>query len=249
MTRFPAYVKHIVCEVVPFRSRVADWIHLSSSLYQPLYAMHLPRLFTVLLLLTGPAVLLGCDDDDIVGDDDDTEIYTVTFTELNDSGVSGTATLTLSDEDDLLSEADDRFLIDITANGLDEVVHPQHIHAAAECPTEAQDTNDDNFVDVVEGVPVYGEIAVPLDDNLLDAESNDFPEGNTITYDESADLDDFVSTYDAFSGGLDLESRTIVLHGVDADTDLPESVQSLGDLPATTTLPVACGTVNLAVND
>jgi hypothetical protein len=211
--------------------------------------MQLSRLFTALLLLAGPAFLLGCDDDDIIGDDDDTEVYTVIFTELNGSGVSGDATLTLSDEDDLLTEDDDLFLIEIDAIGLDDVVHPQHIHAAAACPTDAQDTNDDNFIDVVEGVPVYGEIVVPLDDMLLDAESNDFPQGNVITYAESADLDDFAATYDAFDTGLDLESRTIVLHGVDADTDLPETVQSLGDLPATTTLPVACGTVNLVVND
>jgi hypothetical protein len=33
---------------------------------------------------------------------------------------------------------------------------------------------------------------------------------------------------------------------VPADTDLPDSVQSLGDVPAHVTLPIACGEINTA---
>jgi len=42
---------------------------------------------------------------------------------------------------------------------------------------------------------------------------------------------------------LALESRHVVLHGVDAATPLPSSVASLPGLPAYLTLPVACGEI------
>jgi len=42
---------------------------------------------------------------------------------------------------------------------------------------------------------------------------------------------------------LALESRHVVLHGVDASTVLPSSVASLPGLPAYLTLPVACGEI------
>ncbi len=216
--------------------------------------MQLSR-FLLILSLAGPLALLGCDSDD--GDDvtdDSSQTFTVNFQPLNGSGVSGTATLTLSDEDDLFSEDDDRFIVEINATGLGDVAHAQHIHALAQCPTMAGDANEDGFLDVVEGTPTYGGIIVPLDDDLLDSAANGFPTGTTIAYEASADFDAFFDVYDGeddneddpfttFGDAINLGGRTIVLHGVRADMELPETVASIGDLPATGTLPVACGTI------
>jgi hypothetical protein len=46
-----------------------------------------------------------------------------------------------------------------------------------------------------------------------------------------------------FEDGLALGTCHVVVHGIAAATDLPESVQSLSDLPAQVTLPAACGEV------
>ena len=40
---------------------------------------------------------------------------------------------------------------------------------------------------------------------------------------------------------LDLANKVIILHGVPQDTQLPNTVQSVGNMPAWQTLPVACG--------
>ena len=47
----------------------------------------------------------------------------------------------------------------------------------------------------------------------------------------------------ALGESLDLPARHVVIHGVDLDTPLPATVQSLGGLPAQITLPVACGEI------
>jgi hypothetical protein len=45
--------------------------------------------------------------------------------------------------------------------------------------------------------------------------------------------------------GLNLEHRIVFIHGVPAETELPQSVQSLGDIPPQVTLPIACGNLEL----
>lgn len=210
-----------------------------------------------LLLAICLPVLAACDSDEVF--EDDTVAYTADLTALNGSGVDGAAALTISDEADLEFTDDDTFQAAITASGLDATVHPQHIHAEAVCPTMADDANNDGYVDVVEGVPAYGPILVPLDGQLTDASAQvgSFPEGATITYEEETDFDDFLAAYqvadsnpdDAVAtlganGDLDLAGRTIVLHGT--TEDLPETVASLPGNPNEVTLPVACGTVELA---
>lgn len=198
----------------------------------------------------------ACDSDDVF--EDDTLVYQATLTSLNDSGVSGTATFTISDEGDLEFTDDDTFQASITASGLDDVLHPQHIHADAQCPSASADANDDGYVDVTEGVPSYGAILVPLDGQLTSAASqaNTFPQGTSISYNQEVDYDDFLAAYqvedddasDAVAtlgpnGALALDGRTVVLHGT--SEDLPSSVASLPGLDNTTTLPVACGELEL----
>jgi hypothetical protein len=52
-----------------------------------------------------------------------------------------------------------------------EGLHPQHIHEAANCPTMSADVNGDGIVDVIEGLPFYGPIMIPLDGDLADTSS------------------------------------------------------------------------------
>lgn len=125
-------------------------------------------------------------------------------------------------------------------NGL----HPQHIHEATQCPTMADDANGDGIVDVIEGLPKYGPIMVPLDGNLADTSSQipTFPVGDgargSYHYTASAAVADIEA---ALGHPLALPSRHVVVHGVDLATPLPSTVQTLGTIPAQLTLPVACG--------
>lgn len=125
-----------------------------------------------------------------------------------------------------------------------EGLHAQHIHAADRCPTMSADANGDGIVDVIEGVPFYGPILVPLDGQIGNTTSEipSFPVAmgpfGSYEYEAAAPL---AMLIDAIGEPLDLANRHVVIHGVDLDTPLPGSVQTLGGLPPQITLPVACG--------
>lgn len=127
-----------------------------------------------------------------------------------------------------------------------EGLHAQHIHAANQCPSMSADVNGDRIVDVIEGVPFYGPILVPLDGDISNTTSEipTFPlamgERGTYHYEASTSLSTLMQ---ALGEPLDLPVRHVVIHGVDLDTPLPASVQSLGGLPPQITLPVACGEI------
>lgn len=125
-----------------------------------------------------------------------------------------------------------------------EGLHPQHIHEATRCPTQAADVNGDGIVDVIEGLPYYGPIMIPLDADLADTSSQvpTFPvaAGPRGTYHYAADAQ--VAGLEAALGhALDLPARHVVVHGVDLRTPLPATVQTLPGVPAQLTLPIACG--------
>ncbi|MGE3961415.1 MAG: CHRD domain-containing protein [Dehalococcoidia bacterium] len=174
------------------------------------------------------------------GAPDAPQSFSASIGALNDSGdevdtASGTATFTVNG---------DMLTVTVEASGLEPgIAHAQHIHAGTSCPGPEADANSDGYVDVVEGVPTYGEILVPLDDDLADTASNTFPtadaEGN-LAYTSSVSLTELE---DALGMELNIGARHYVVHGVNADLSLPDTVQSLGDLPAVGTLPVGCGTI------
>ncbi len=127
-----------------------------------------------------------------------------------------------------------------------EGIHPQHIHAADRCPSAAADVNHDGIVDVIEGLPFYGPILVPLDGNISNTTSEipTFPFGmgdrGTYHYEASTLLQTLTQ---AIGEPLNLPARHVVVHGVDLNTPLPSTVQSLPGLPAQVTLPIACGEI------
>lgn len=130
-----------------------------------------------------------------------------------------------------------------------EGLHPQHIHEADRCPTMADDANGDGIVDVIEGLPRYGPIMIPLDNDLADTSSQvgGFPlaSGPRGTYHYTAGAG-VAAVETALGHPLGLSTRHVVIHGVDLATPLPASVQSLPGLPAQITLPIACGEVREA---
>ncbi len=197
--------------------------------------------------LAGASILaLGACDDDV-----DTVVtdlkYNGEFQSLNSSGVSGIVDVTSDD-------VEDRFEVSVEAGGLAvEITHAQHIHAAGECPTMADDANGDGFLDVVEGLPSYGGILIPLDSDLDNQEAGEFPTADATGVVDYRGTNTLTGLLEGIRGDdadifveLDEnemvvpETRTVVLHGVALGTSLPESVASIGGLPADATLPVAC---------
>lgn len=140
------------------------------------------------------------------------------------------------------------------------IIHPQHIHAAASCPPASADVNHDGYIDVIEGVPFYGPILVPMDSDLTSQAAGTFPsadnQGGALHYHQSAPLTAVLADLNApdpdptdavvkLNGApLDLAGRHVVVHGVALDTPLPSTVASLPGLPAQLTLPVACGEIS-----
>lgn len=174
------------------------------------------------------------------GDAGASSTFSVDIQPLNDSNAeietaSGSATFTVNG---------DQLTVKVEASGLEPGIgHAHHIHAGTACPTMAADTNGDGFLDVIEGVPTYGAILVPLDDNIADTTANNFPtadaQGN-LSYTGTASISEIET---ALGEELNVGARHYVIHGVDSTIMLPSTVQSLGDLPAHATLPVGCGQI------
>lgn len=141
------------------------------------------------------------------------------------------------------------------------ITHVQHIHSLSACPTMARDVNADGFLDVVEGVPDYGPILIPLDGDLNSQAGGTAtnPMANrsgVYSYSETASLARMladlqapdVDTTDVViklqpGEDLNLAGKHFVVHGVPASTNLPDSVASIHGLPGEATLPIACGTI------
>lgn len=167
------------------------------------------------------------------------------------SEAAGTATLTA---------AGDTLTIRIDATGTTPgIVHLQHFHGFAEggessaCPGLDADTNDDGIIDLIETEPAAGTTMVPFhgDPASMAIEAEGYPTADdegAYSYEQEVSLPDLETAFaGAFPGQeLDFGRRVVFLHGVAEDTDLPDTVQSLGDVPAHVTLPIACGVLEAA---
>ncbi len=135
------------------------------------------------------------------------------------------------------------------------IEHWQHFHgfpneSIATCATDAEDANEDGIIDVVETETVSGTTMVPFNKfpAEMDIPTDTYPvadDNGSYRYEIEIPMGDLESAFaDAFGGsGLKLDSRVIYIHGVPSDTKLPETVASLGDIPAHVTLPIACGKI------
>lgn len=135
------------------------------------------------------------------------------------------------------------------------IEHWQHFHGFADgtdakCPTKTEDKNDDGIIDLIETEAVSGTTMVPFNDLPADMEipTDTYPvadeDGNYI-YEKEVSINDLSKAFaEAFDGSeIHLEKRVLYIHGVPEDTQIPKSVESLGPIPAHTTLPIACGKI------
>lgn len=178
--------------------------------------------------------------------------YHTTFTTLNDSGVTGTASLTLD-------TAASTLLVNIVATGLQaNAPHPQHIHGTfdtsgnpsqAVTPTLAVDDpgnggNGDGVIELLEGLAAYGPILLPLTSPPGGALSG-FPTApdGTINFTQLYNLADnsiYATGFDA-SSLFPLNFREIVLHGMNAPIDLTDGGVSYAAGTYDPVLPIASG--------
>lgn len=182
-------------------------------------------------------------------DEDDVDVLRAVLTALNVQVSDAVATAQFP----LTS---DQFAAQVSAAQMDNVTHIQSVNAGRACPTLADDTNDDGFIDAVEGRAVYGDILIPLDQDLSSqvGGANTFPSGSAYEYFRSTsfitllndlrvvdpDLDDlFVKL--ALGADLALAGRAVVIHGTAAT--LPNTVRTVGGLTSQQSLPIACGLI------
>lgn len=172
-------------------------------------------------------------------------------TETTGGEAGGTATLTVSG---------DTLTIQIEAIGTaPDIMHLQHFHGFAEgdetsaCPGADADTNGDGIIDLIETEAVAGVTMVPFHDNPASLEiiADNYPTADAdgaYSYEQSVALPALEEAFaEKLSGQqLDFDRRVIFLHGVPEETELPDTVQSLGDVPAHVTLPIACGKIDAA---
>ena len=212
----------------PGAYRRSSFVHTTDSTMR---SLRIPAV----AVLAAAFAMAGCDNGP------NTRTYTADLSALNGSGASGVATITVDNESNVVS-------VSLTASGLDDTIHAQHVHSAgsiiSSCPTAADDANSDGYVDVVEGLPKYGPIILPLDNDISGADANvsGFPTGTSIDYTTSAPRADVADAVDN-DGFLDFQDWAIVVHGT--TEDLPSTVATLpgSGLSNQVTLPVACGAI------
>lgn len=183
--------------------------------------------------------------------------YTATLAPLNSTvtgaNASGKVTFTI---------AGDQLTFEITAQGVSpDTEHWQHFHGFTEgdkdatCPSASEDANGDGIIDLIETEPVAGTTMVPLNDDpvTMDIPTDTYPTADAegaYTYKKTVSLQAMQEAFAAqFPGqSLDLDRRVVFLHGVPSSTSLPDTVASLGDIPAQVTLPIACGELMMVHN-
>jgi hypothetical protein len=184
-------------------------------------------------------------------------LYSTNFTALNNSGIAGKAVL-------LVDQNTQTLTVDIQATGLEaNQLHIQHIHGFtdgtdSQSPTLAQDTDGDGFVELGEGLPVYGDILLNL---TMNPENSVHDHGAGHDHTDAAvfptvGADGKLSYHEVFNFGtgnadanaifnsiIPLELKEIVLHG--ETTTAVQGAGTPGEVDGTLgyklALPVASG--------
>jgi hypothetical protein len=160
-----------------------------------------------------------------------------------------------------LSISGDDLSIHIAVQGVPPgMMHLQHFHGfpepgkAAICATMEQDANGDGIIDLIETESVSGTTMVPFHDDPVSMEvvNDTYPKSDAsgaYTYDKTVSLKAleaaFAKAFPETNGKLDLATRVIYIHGIPDSQELPDTVASLGDIPAQVTIPIACGQLEL----
>jgi hypothetical protein len=142
-----------------------------------------------------------------------------------------------------------------------KVWHQQGIYMGKRCPTMADDTNGDGFIDIDEGMKVFGKMIIPLDANLNSqaAGRNFYPLADlsgyyhyeriasfkrmfSDLYEIDRDPDDHIVKL-AEAEPFTFEGRVVVVQGVAETTALPETIAIQGRRRPFQTLPITCGII------
>lgn len=220
------------------------------------------------------AVSCGSDDDDSGSGaqqeeapqaQTDVGTYNVTFSPVNagvaGNAAAGTGTITV-DEQSIAVQLD---MTGVPAR----ITHLQNIGSGSACPGAGADANGDGFVDVVEGVPSYGQILIPLDANLNSQASGANVGGRADSSGayrysrraqysrlledlqrEDTNTSDAVTKLPQGTTLLGLEGRTVIIHGVPESANLPDTVAGLpgSNASAERVIPIACGVITRAAD-
>lgn len=156
----------------------------------------------------------------------------------------------------------DDVVIDVRiASGPVSSIHSQNIHVGDRCPTDADDTNGDGYIDAEETNAIVKEILIPLDDDISSQWMGlgTFPVTDEFGYyfwsratpfqkmmadlrDEDINLkDDYVKI--GSDKALTMIGKVIVIRGVPDATPLPETVLGRGRLTPQAGLPIACAVI------
>lgn len=163
--------------------------------------------------------------------------YTAVLSALPNTNGSGRATLLLSGDQRVLR-------VNIQASGLDAGgPHLSHIHGRSAngepidstCPTIAQDTDEDGFVELAEGAVTYGPI-------LIDFMNIDPDEDGNINFSKTIRLTGEENI-------LPLTDRHIVVHGMNVGTAGAGTDGEVNGTPEyKVLLPVLCGEITQSAN-
>jgi len=173
--------------------------------------------------------------------------------DVNHTGARGTASITMDDAGNLT--------VVITASGLaPNLPHPQHLHGAmsgmdTHCPSPATDKNNNGYVSVEEGVPMYGDVFL----SLTTTGDTSFTSALAINRMPVADAHGNLN-YRRTIAAADLPANTaahlkdlhVVEHGIDANHNGQYDLAGLGEstfarslgvpnIPEEETEPATCG--------
>lgn len=186
---------------------------------------------------------------------DEGDAVTLRLDSMKGSKATGTATLTPTDDGSLKVEINGK-------NMVPNMPHAQHMHGDFmgmdfTCPTDAADTNNNGFISIEEGVPMYGGVMISL------TTEGDFSADSGLALDRFpvADADGNLK-YTRTLAAADLPEGTIkglaslhiVQHGVDANGNDKYDLDGLGEstfakslgldgIPAEGTDSATCGMI------
>ncbi|HXH32622.1 MAG TPA: hypothetical protein VNJ01_17625 [Bacteriovoracaceae bacterium] len=149
--------------------------------------------------------------------------------------------------------------------GKPATTHRQAVYMGTRCPTAADDTNGDTFIDIGEANAVVGKIIMPLDSDISSQDSGS-------GYYTTSDLSGFyqwerITSFDKWLADLRKEDKkpddnivklpadidfnfqghVVMIQGVDNATALPPTVGTERRYLPQHTLPIACGIYNKVV--
>ncbi len=177
------------------------------------------------------------------------ETYRAEITALNESVTgkmpSGTASLQIKG---------DSLTINIELSDLPpDMMHLQHYHGFidgrdATCASMDQDGNNDGVIDLIETKKVSGVTLVPFHDDpvSLEIKTETYPVADNqgkASYEKTLSLTQLEKNLRKKHNITTLlfQNRVVYIHGINPEKSLPETIQSLPEVPAHITLPIACG--------